>query len=352
MFSRIFVPLDGSPRAERALEVAARLAHGADGTVILASVVSPMSVYAPALAMPVDAQMTIDGEIAAAKEYLARVRAGEALRGLKTEAHIGLATPAAAELVDLAQATHTDVIVMCSHGRTGLMRWALGSVAQQVVRSSPIPVLVLKANGPVPAPSAESLRVVIPLDGSVVAEAAISPAAQLAAALSAPGQGQVHLLQVIHTPVAPFAPFAPADAYLQRESASERQAVQERARSYLYGVVQRFSEAPLADLHVRVSTAVVIDEDVAGAIAAVAGGAEGLSEPFDVIAMATHGRTGLARLAMGSNTERVLQSTKRPLLVVHPVATVPREVKSVERARDKHAEAQDTADLAPAIPLF
>lgn len=347
MFTRIFVPLDGSARAERALPLAARLALASHGTVILASVITPSLNYSPALVAPATSPEIVEADVRSAKAYLAREQKDDVLNGVETETVVEVSLPASAELIDLARTTHADLIVMCSHGRTGLMHWALGSVAHQVVRTTPIPVLVLKADGPVPSgPQGDALSMLIPLDGSPLAEAAIEPAAQFAAALSAPGCGSVKLLQVVRYPLMPIAPFQPVDPYFTQDDPAERGSLHECAMAYLHGVAQRFAEPPLAALNLRVSTEVVFAEDVAGAIGAAADGAEGLGQASDIVAMATHGRSGLQRLALGSIAERTLQATKRPLLVVH-TTIVARNAQPITLPTQKAA-----FDVAPALPLF
>ncbi len=338
MFMRILVPLDGSARAERALPVAARLAQSSDGTVILASIVSPMVAYGLLLEIPADRESIVEAELAAAKDYLGRVAASDKLAGAKTQVATSVARPVALELLQLATASHADIIVMCSHRRTGMLRWALGSVARQIVRTSSVPVLVLQADGPISispgGTTDQPLRVVVPLDGSPLAEAAIEPAARLAAALAGPGHAMVRLVHVIEHPVLPYAAFAPIDGRVLREADTERESLGQKARVYLHTVAQRFTKEPLAALRLQVSSAVVFNQDAASAIATVADGGEGVGAASDIIAMATHGRTGIQRLAVGSITERVLQATKRPLFVVRPVATAAQSEPAPERARE------------------
>src|SRR5947209_17526292 len=89
---------------------------------------------------------------------------------------------------------------MCSHGYTGVRHWwMVGSIAAKVARFAQVPVLVLREGGPVPEErqaGERPLRVLVPLDGSDHARAALVPAAHLAAALAAPGQGALHLIHV------------------------------------------------------------------------------------------------------------------------------------------------------------
>ena len=92
---------------------------------------------------------------------------------------------------------------MTSQGKTGVKRWLMGSVAQKIARYSPVPVLVLRESGAQPTgarPDSNPLRALVTLDGSVLAKAALQPAAQLIAALSAPAPGALHLLRVVKPP--------------------------------------------------------------------------------------------------------------------------------------------------------
>lgn len=346
MFTRILVPLDGSPRAEQALPLAARLARSAGGTVILTSVVSPMPVFGAPLEIPRGMQSYIEDELAGAKDYLTRVSQA-CLAGVKTEMVTSIGKPVATELIELAPAQHADMIVMCSHGRTGIARWALGSVAQRIIRSAPVPVLVLKAGGPTLAHASadEPVRVLVPLDGSPLAETAIEPATQLAAALAAPGQAVVHLLHVIEYPVVAYPAFTPAA--IPPTGATGHHQLQEKARAYLHLAAQRFAQEPLSALHAQALQSVVFDEDAASAIAAAADRtAEGAHVGVDFIAMATHGRTGLARMTMGSVTERVLQATQRPLFVIRPEPDAAQGEPALKQTR------QPLANQVAMAPMF
>jgi len=98
----------------------------------------------------------------------------------------------ATTIISAAQSHLIDLIILCSHGDTGIKRWAVGSVAQKVIRQSLIPVLVLHKEGGIPANShpdgTRSVRVLVGLDGSTLSETALVPAAQLSTALSAPAE--------------------------------------------------------------------------------------------------------------------------------------------------------------------
>ena len=317
MFQRILVPLDGSSRAERALPVAARVARVSGGSILLLQVVSPPIDYGGGLAQaPFLTEQVIETELAVSSGYLDRVAKARELTGLETTTEVLFGLPAQDILAE-AESQSVDLIIMCSHGRTGFTRWVLGSAAQKVVRHSPVPVFVLREGEFVPpvshADAARPTSVLVALDGSLLAEAALVPAANLVAALAAPGKGALHLMQVIK----PLATTADEGFTTQLNE----EAV-ERAKAYLMAMKERLQET-LKGLNLSITWSIALDADAADAITSTAeqeeqeGGAEGFTG-CDLIAMSTHGRGGLERWVMGSVTERVLGATKLPLLVVRP----------------------------------
>jgi nucleotide-binding universal stress UspA family protein len=175
MFQRILVPLDGSSRAERALAVAARIARGCAGSILLLRVVHTITEVGEISARPpVVSKAQLEAEIAETTAYLTRIPDSADLEGLvvTTEVYSGIVAPA---ILSFAQTEGSDLIVMCSHGETGFRRWMMGSIAQKVARHSPVPVLVLHEGGPVPTQTTTSrpLRALIALDGSPLAEMAL-----------------------------------------------------------------------------------------------------------------------------------------------------------------------------------
>jgi nucleotide-binding universal stress UspA family protein len=269
MFQRILVPLDGTEGAERAIPVAARIARATGGAIVQ----------------------------------------------IETDVASGATSPT---IFSAARDAHVDLLVMCSHGETGLKRWVLGSVAHEAVRHSPVPVLVLHEHGKtIPVPdAAHPLRVLVPLDGSTLAERALKPVAQLLAALAAPAQGEVHLLCVVDLP--------PAYGHMKSQAHitdSMQEEARKEAQTYVQAVADRLRETSFAEaFQLNVTSSVAVSTDVAGTITGLAepaGDAE-RSAGSDLIAMATHGHGGLRHLALGSVTERVLDATLLPLLIVRP----------------------------------
>lgn len=312
MFSRILIPLDGSQRAERALTVGARIARASYGSIILAQAVGIPAEYGAygygfyALQTPRIADQVIDSEKAKARAYLESVRQSEALKGIPVETKF-LVGNAATAIEEFAEGERVDLIVMCSHGDTGFKRWALGSVAQKLSRRSHTPVLILHQEGPQPDTAfpdplrpLRTITAMVALDGSTFAEAAIEPTAQLVAALSAPARGMLLLTRVV------------------QEQSGE---TLEEARAYLNDVVQAY-HAMADKIGVSLDISVAYRKDIALALiraAELGEEAQGmrLTGNCDLMAITTHGRGGLERLAMGSVTERILGATKLPLLVVH-----------------------------------
>lgn len=319
MFQRVLVPLDGSSRAEQALPVAARIVRASGGKVVLlrvANLTTEFETYSSA--GPAAIQTAAVTILEAARNYLQGKAGSSNLAGVQTETEAILGQEAAA-ILSAVDTHHIDLIAMCSHGYTGMTRWIIGSVAEKVAHRSPVPVLMLREGGPTLAnqhpPVRRSLRALVPLDGSAQAITAIVPAAQLIGALSAPAQGILHLTQVVIPPVAGHISY------------SEREAILQGAREYLSSTVEAIREGSIAGsvtgLKLSLTWSVTIDDDIAGGIIRVAESgveAEGAEKfgPCDVIAMATHGYGDSQQWVMGSITDRVLQATRLPLLIVRP----------------------------------
>jgi len=247
---------------------------------------------------------------------LARQAASKELEGIEVTTEVVEDLPAQA-ILEKANVFSADLIALCSHGRTGITRWALGSVAQKVARHSTIPVLIIRAGWPMALPphKLRPLRVMVPLDGSPLAESALLPAARLSAALSAPLPGELHLVRVL--------PFSNDFEYGQDDTfaKAKRQAKQE-AQVYLQTIKQQLSE----QANVQILSSIATSLDTAETLISIAetGEGEGLlrvMDSCDIIALTTHGRSGPARWMMGSITERILGATRLPLLVVRPQHT-------------------------------
>ncbi len=350
MYKRILVPLDGSTRAEQAIPIAARIAHASSGSVMLLHVVSIPIELGPNLRQSVSLHEAINADILRATAYLANTVKSYELAGAETKVAVSSGSEALT-ITDIAKEQHADLIVMASHGYTGFKRWMLGSVAQRVVRSSPAPVLVLRDGGTLPSsPYPDKTRplhtitAVVALDGSKLAESALLPAANLVAALVAPAQGSLLLTQVVPPPK--------ADERWHGLASVRREQTIDEAASYLSKIASELREALEENFNLAISWSVAVDSDVPGALTRVAehGKVDKGAHIFngcDILALATHGRTGLQRLALGSVTERILGSTKLPLLIVRPQQA---QLASVTSKLARHPQIRTGYSLPLTVP--
>jgi nucleotide-binding universal stress UspA family protein len=249
-----------------------------------------------------------------AQAYLHNAAQSAYLKQAHAETHIALG-PVADVIVNTADGRGADLIVMMSHGRTGLGRWVIGSVADHVAHHSTVPALIVRDGASSSllehANMHQPLQVLVPLDGSPLAETALAPASALALALAEPEQAHIHLLLVV-------APYRAVREYMPDAL------LLDGATAYLEQVAQRLrSQVDEDDLALTVTWSVVAQGDIAQGIVAAAqmeaASIAGASvPPCDLIAMATHGHSAVARWALGSVTERVLHGTKLPLFIVRP----------------------------------
>ena len=323
MFKSILVPLDGSPRAERAILVAARIARASSASLILSRVVeSPITFDYPVRFVQPDRliERSAEQDMAEATGYLERVAQSDDLKGLEVKTLAVFGSPAL-KVLETAKAFQADLIVMCSHGYTGFKRWMLGSVADKIVRHTPVPVLILREQGPAPLPlitnTPTPLRALVTLDGSVFAEEALAPAVQLLLSLDAAGPKELHLLSVIDLPAA--VGVGKSMAHIGTDVIAE---VEKQAMDYIVALTHQLQKEMPENANITMSSEVVVDSDVASAIIKTAEGGSQVASAeyrsYDLIAMATHGRNGLPRWVMGSVTERVLHGTTLPLFIVRP----------------------------------
>jgi nucleotide-binding universal stress UspA family protein len=145
-FKRILVPLDGSPLAEKALPVAMSLAQRFDGQIILLRVVDFPVLVTPVMYPEIPPSQLVEIRDQARQEAEAYLKARQdelSRQGFDVRIFLGETSPAE-HIINTADAEEVDLIVMSTHGRGGLARWALGSVADRVIRHGPCPVLLIR----------------------------------------------------------------------------------------------------------------------------------------------------------------------------------------------------------------
>ncbi|MCJ7746456.1 MAG: universal stress protein [Desulfobacterales bacterium] len=141
MYKKILVPLDGSELAKKALDHAEKLAKTFDAKIILFQVVPFMPIYgSPELVTPL---IVDEKQKEAAERYLANLAEEMKERGYKVSAMVKIGQQVAVEIIDFAKEIGVDLIVMCTHGRSGITRWVLGSVTHKVLTRAETPILLI-----------------------------------------------------------------------------------------------------------------------------------------------------------------------------------------------------------------
>lgn len=143
MYKKILVPLDGSEFSRKALDHAERLARTFDAEIALLQVVPFMPIYgSPELVTPL---IVDEKQKEGAEKYLHAIAGELTKRGMKVTAAVKTGQQVALEIIDYAKATGADLIVMSTHGRSGITRWVLGSVTHKVLTRGETPVLLLRS---------------------------------------------------------------------------------------------------------------------------------------------------------------------------------------------------------------
>lgn len=317
VYSRVLVPLDGSPFAELVLPAAVALARRMGAAVELLRVHPYLSLDyesgADAGAVQLDAREEEDAR-AYVEDVAARLAAEEPPVLPRVVVHRSVSTA----LADEAMNGPATLVVMTSHGRTGLRRSFVGSVADGVLRATEGPVLLWRpAPGDAPPPAPERFeQLLVPLDGSPFAEAVLPHALQLSAA----DEARMTLIRVVQPVLAVMEPGSSMPFAVEGAGAGTAIAAVDRpataralveARHYLAGVAARVRPRH-PRLWIDVRAEVAGEPGAALVLAAAAVGA-------DLVAMSTRAR-GIGRLLFGSTADALLAGRHGATLLVHPLA--------------------------------
>lgn len=298
-YRSILVPLDGSAFAEQALPMAVQLAERSGAVLHLALVHVPVpGWYAAAEVAALNPSLEQEARTREAM-YLdgaaSRIREDTSL----TVSCAVLDGGTASALAEHVATAGADLVVMTTHGRGGMSRLWLGSVADRLIRRLTVPVLVIRPTEEGTAPPPIIRRILVPLDGSALAESVLEQAVALAELVRA----ELVLLSVVE-PVPTLLPTLPYPVEIQPENLGDREA---EARQYLEGI-----QAELRRRLVTPRVHTVVEGSPAAQILKVAS-----EEGCQLIAMATHGAGGMDRLVFGSVTDKVIRTSPLPVLVLH-----------------------------------
>lgn len=313
MFQRILVPLDESKHAELAVAAAARLARASGGSIVLVHVAIPTAAIASHGHDTHVATMQDPESTTHARLYLKSImqKYAHELSNIPVEADLETGSSSTG-IMSAASSNHADLVVICLQENTFFNHWLFKHMPLYAIRHSTVPMLLLNEQGKllVEPNVTHPFHVLIPLDGSAIAEAVLEPCAQLLMSLVRPEQQIIiQLLDIIE-------PLPKGDHGQSAQASYQR--TRDEAAAYLKTVAESIQrEWPIK---VTVISSILANTEVPATILHQAERVVDSHAPdgCDLIAMATHSREGIQRLMQRSVTEHVLGSTKFPLLVVTP----------------------------------
>lgn len=317
MFQHILVLLDGSQRAEQAIILAQRLSSQLQQVRLsLLSVIDPESEDLRLSLSNVfdDLATAIEAEEKRITAYLTGVVQTYHLTDSRFHCYIqhGSVIPTILRAITELQC---DLVIMCSHGRSERRSLHMGSVAQQLTRHCPIPLLVLKNGEAIPATAypdqrrpLHAIEIAVALDGTPESEQAILPAAQLVAAIAAPNKATVHLVHIL-----------PSQAKSIKEGIKRLRYTPEyeRACHYVHELERRLLVEDGANLNIMATSSVFPAADIPSALAYFAEQRYGkVAGGSDLLAMYSRGRPSRDRASSAHMTETTLNTTDKPILII------------------------------------
>jgi nucleotide-binding universal stress UspA family protein len=305
MLDTLLVTLDGSDFGEHALPFAAAIAEKTRASVHLTHVhccdpPTDLLQNTPFQFEGVSMEAYDAKDAEEQKAYLQRCveKLKSGLDGIEVDSSLveGYVTEA---LERQAKAVGADLVIMTTHGRTGVSRAWLGSVADSLVRHSTFPLLVIRPmDDGATFPEPRFGHVLVPLDGSPIGEGILEPTLALAKAMEA----RISLLHVVAPHVTVGARVSP----LPKGHLKERM---QKAEAYLGGMAERlraggYDVEPVIESHFAPARAILKTAE---------------DRQVDLVAIATHGYTGVKRAILGSVTDKVLRASRWPLLLERPI---------------------------------
>lgn len=291
MSSTILVPLDGSATAEQAIPYADRVARATGANLLL--------LQAATAQLFTGSELVVDrpSAIAEAHSYVDQV--AHLLRSwdATVETAVPVREDAASAIVDEVRAKDVDLVIMTTHGRSAPGRWLYGSVADEVLRRVPVPVMLVPPESAAVWPDTRPPRILVPLDGSSFSESVLPRVSTLGAAMNA----ELILMRALEWPPVVSAseidtqPYPPLDEQM------------DEIEAYLVTNAEHASSAcPAVRTCVKFGRPALAIADAAR------------EEKVDLIAMATHGRSGVMRMLLGSVATNTLRHARVPVLLVRP----------------------------------
>ena len=293
MFKRVLIPLDGSPFAEKVLMELTRFIEPGKSWIELVGVLE-VSRYAASVSEygPLRAIAEIRAQYEA---YFLKMRQSLQEKGYLVNTAI-VEGDAAEEIINNAVASEADLIAMTTHGRSGIARWTLGSVADRIIHNTSLPVLLVRSQTDIRHEAIKTI--LVPLDGSELSEKALP----YASALAKDHHAKLRLIQAVSPSDIEY-----AITRLPTQSETDR-ALQRRftlSDTYLSHVASELTSAGI-----KVETNVLLGDPARSIVD------EAEKQAADLIVISTHGRTGFSRWVHGSVANHVIRTVSVPLLVI------------------------------------
>ncbi len=288
MFQKILVPLDGSQTAEKALPFAEHLARkfGSDVTLFTALEEGDRFEYP-------------------FRSYLDKKSEELGIEWVKSNTAV-VRDSASNAILQFAEENDIGLIIICTHGTSGPGIWTVGSIAAKVMQQSPIPVLLIRAVASGELVADRTFRsILVPLDGSPLAESVMPYVEQLATAF----ESRVFPIQVVQpliTPPIPVASYAAGVALKDHED-DLAQVMMAKAGEYINA-----RETSLHDKGVNATSSVLVGKPYETITQYAEANSIGL------IAVTTHGHIGSKKIPYGSITSKILESSSQPVLLIRP----------------------------------
>jgi nucleotide-binding universal stress UspA family protein len=282
MFKKIVVALDGSPNAERILAWVKPYAEKGARLILL-------QVVKPGYMVPSVTKKAASASYAPAQRYLDRLARKLHEEGLKSKAEVVSGPLPARAIAKAARQEGSDLIAMATHGDSGVLHWLVGGNTDQVLKSADRPVLTVRPGTRAPQ-GGQVRRILVPLDGSAVAELIVPWIDKLAAFYGA---------EVMFLHVTPAGEGAGENAQIEALKKLRERIEKVCAQMGRRGVAARFR---------------VEKGEAASTIAKIA-------KDFDLVATTTNGQGGLKRLAFGSVAEKIVRESEAPVIVFRPSKT-------------------------------
>ena len=283
MYEKILVPLDGSEVAEQAIPYVERLTQKLKSEVILITVCLPGD--------PLERALT---------EYIER--RAEKIQPLGVNARsLCIEGDSATSIIDFAEKNKVGLIVISTHGKTGISHWPLGSIASKVVQRSNIPVFLVRSSQPGNAPADNELdKILVTLDGSQFSEAIIPHVEKLAKSMNS----EVTLFRVIESAKLPQ-----LAAYSDREKYEKDFMAKMEREAERYLAKKRTA---LESKGVKVNSVFLTGKPVETILQ------YSEEKSANLVALTTHGFSGISKWAYGSVASKIIEGSPKPILLVRP----------------------------------